>query len=159
MLKFRFPLSTDKDKVTEQELLIFYRCRLLDFKRYLYNNLSNAKLSGINRELLNLLDNQGLINKSKISSESTFTYRILNYAIQHLKLFRESSGVFYYSFEPKLLNPFCTGLTFDHLLRLIEFGHERIKPLKLFRHSFMQLEEDALKLFNTQYGWRKELKK
>ena len=158
MLKFRFKLDCEKEKVTESELYLFYKCRLQDFKRYLYNNLGSCKLSGINRELTALLVSQELVKPSKIDPETTFTFRVLNYAIQNLKLFRESSGAFYYGFEPNLPNPFCNGLTFDHLLRIIEFGYERIKPLKLFRHSFMQLEESAMKLFNIQYGWRKELK-
>lgn len=153
-MKFRFNIDFVSYKATDIEIFGFYRARLFDFKQQLLFNLSQSKLSGINRELLAISDMLHII--SRFSSDSNFTYKVMNYTIQSLKVIRDNSGEYYLGFDSRLSNPFCTGITFDQLFRIIEFGHERVKPLKLFRHSFIQLQDRAQKLFEKQYGWRKE---
>ena len=154
MLKLRFDIDFVSYKVKDIETYGFYKARLNDYKNYLLFNLSQSKLSGINRELLLMSESLSIV--SKFGSDSNLTYKIMNYAIRSLKVLTDGSGEYYIGFEPTIKNPFCTNLTFDHLFRIIEFGHERIKPLKLFRHSFIQLQDRALNLFNKQFGWRKE---
>ena len=153
MLKLRFDIDFVAYKVKDIEIYSFYQARLNDYKNYLLFNLSQAKLSGINRELLLLSDS--LTIEPRFSSDSNLTYKIMNYAIRSLKVLTDSSGEYYIGFEPKLRNPFCSNLTFDHLFRIIEFGHEHVKPLKLFRHSFIQLHDRAINLFDKQFGWRR----
>ena len=155
-MKFRFNIDFISYKVTDIEIFGFYKARLFDFKQQLLFNLSQSKLSGINRELLNMSDELRIV--SRFDSDSNFTYKVMNYAIRNLKVLRDGSGEYYIGFESKLNNPYCNNITFDQLFRIIEFGHEKIKPLKLFRHSFIQLHDRALKLFDKQYRWRKGLK-
>lgn len=154
MLKFRFNIDFVSYKVKDIEIYGFYKARLIDFKALLQFNLSQSKLQGINRELLNLRDE--LTISSKFSSDSNLAYKVMIYTIRNLKVLVDNSGTYYWGFESTLRNPFCNNLTFDQLFRIIEFGHEKIKPLKLFRHSFIQFHDKAINLFDKQYGWRKE---
>ena len=156
-MKFRFNIDFVKYHVTDIEIYSFYKARLGDFRQYLYMNLSQSKLSGINRELLQLSEDLSIA--SRFSSDLNLVYKIMIYAIRNLDVFKDGSGEYYIGLKPTLSNPFCQNLSFDHLLRLIEFGHEKLKPLKLFRHSFIQFEPRAITLFDKQYGWRKESKK
>lgn len=155
-MKFRFNIDFVSYKVRDIDIYGFYKARLSDFKQLLFFNLSQAKLSGITRELLDM--SQALSISSRFSSNSNFTYQVMTYAINHLKVLKTGSGEYYYGFDSRLHNPFCTNITFDQLFRIIEFGHEKVKPLKLFRHSFIQFQDRAIKLFALQYGWRKEQK-
>jgi hypothetical protein len=154
IMKFRFNIDFVSYKASDIEVYSFYKARLGDFKQLLRFNLSQSKLSGINREVLDLAES--LFISSRFSSNSNFVYQVMNYAINSLQVIKDHSGEYYIGFDARLRNPFCDNLTFDHLFRIIEFGHEKIKPLKLFRHSFIQLHDKAVKLFNKQYGWRKE---
>ena len=156
-MKFRFNINFVKYHVTDIEIYSFYKARLGDFRQYLYMNLSQSKLFGINRELLQLSEDLSI--DSRFSSDLNLVYKIMIYAIRSLDVLKDGSGEYYIGLRSTLNNPFCQNLSFDHLLRLIEFGYEKLKPLKLFRHSFIQFEPRAIALFDKQYGWRKESKK
>lgn len=128
MFKLILPINFN-NSISQNDVYKLYYSSLPIIKRnikYLANKRSNTSISSKLLKSKNIMFND-------VNNE--FLYRdIILFAINNLYIYKDITGHVEYRLRPSK-NIFAKNITFDQLLRLLEYGNERIIPTNIFSEA------------------------
>ena len=87
-----------------------------------------------------------------INANNANLYRdIILYALNNLYVYRDITGRVEYRIKP-IKNVFARNITFDQLFRILEFGNENIKPLRIFNDAMVKALPSIRRIYNMAYN-------
>lgn len=138
MFKLTIPIKL-KSSLTPNDIYRIYYTSLPKFISSIKYFANKCDSHTVNDKLLNLK------NVSFIYDDKDHLFRdIILSIINQLYVYQDVYGCTEYRINPKYKNKFTSDLTFDQLVRLLEFGNESIKPLMIL-HSALSKTVPSIK--------------
>ena len=145
MFKLTIPIKFNSSVSNDTIYQFYYAClpRIKRNIKYFANKYNSNEI------------NSRLLKSNNITFNYTatqFLYRdIILYALNNLYVYRDITGHIEYRVKP-VRNIFAKNITFDQLLRLIEFGNENLKSLRIFNCAIVKSLPNILRVYNTAYN-------
>lgn len=138
MLVIKIPVDIS-DSTPSRLVIKFYRFILPKYKKAILRRLTKH-----NDKLLSskLIQSRLIELKPNITEQKLFS-KIIKYAVNHLTIVGNRSSEIRFGFSPRAHNIFTEKLTFDQLIRLLEFGGTNIKATNIFNNSMLDILDDA----------------
>ena len=144
MFKLIIPIKFDKS-IPPKKIYQLYYSSLPKLKRNIKFFANKYNQPDINERLLK----SKTIMFRDVNKETLYRDIIL-YALNNLYIYRDITGCVEYRLRP-VKNVFAKNITFDQLFRIIEFGNEYVKPLRIFNDAMNKSLPDINRVYNLVY--------
>ena len=144
MFKLIIPIKFNKS-IPPKKIYQLYYSSLPKLKRNIKFFANKYNQSDVNERLLK----SKTIMFRDVNKETLYRDIIL-YALNNLYIYRDITGCVEYRLRP-VKNVFAKNITFDQLFRIIEFGNEHVKPLRIFNDAMNKSLPDINRVYNLVY--------